>query len=386
MTDISQQLPPPCAAAKAHSAKLAAVIADEIKQQGGIPFQRFMEMALYQPGLGYYSAGAHKFGAEGDFITAPMLSEAFSWCLAKQCQQLLQQDCSLILELGAGTGIMALTILTFLEQWHQLPEKYQILEVSADLRNRQQSLLQEKAPHLFNRVEWLNRLPNTAFNGIILANEVMDAMPVHKLCLGNNVQEYYVGLDNNHFTWELRPCQNAILREQIANMRLHQYLGKVDGYDTEINSRLPAWIHSLGDCLQHGYLLLIDYGYTRREYFHPQRHMGTLMCHYQHRAHDNALIFPGIQDITAHVDFTAVAEAGLAADLSVAGFTHQAAFLLNCGLSDYAHEHHCYETAQQIKRLTLPSEMGERFKVIALAKGNDEALLGFNQFDQTERL
>ncbi len=379
-------LPKPDEQAAAHSAKLATVIADEIQQKNSISFQRFMQMALYQPGLGYYSAGAHKFGAAGDFVTAPELSSAFCWCVAQQCQPLMALDHAQILELGAGTGKLALEILQTLEAVKQLPERYLIIEVSADLRQRQQQLFQKQAPHLLDRVKWLDSLPDKPINGLILANEVMDAMPVHRICLNESIDEYFVGYNGQEFFWEKQACQDPVLLESIQQSEIKNLIGDTPNYHTEINPALPAWIHSLSDCLQSGCILLIDYGYTRQEYFHPQRHMGTLMCHYRHRAHDNPLIFPGIQDITTHVDFTGVAEAALTSNLEVSGFTHQAAFLLNCGLMNYADQHHSFEIAQQVKRLTLPSEMGERFKAIALTRNFNEPLTGFTQFDQTERL
>lgn len=373
--------------AKTHSDKLAAVIADEIQQQGGrISFQHFMQMALYQPGLGYYSAGAKKFGHNGDFITAPLLSPAFSWCVAQQCRQLMPLDEACILELGAGDGAMALDILQTLQESDQLPLRYQILEVSADLRQRQQEKIKQKAPHFLDRIQWLDRLPEKPFNGIMLANEVMDAMPVHRVCIDKTVLEYYVTFSQGSFQWELEACNNRMLENKISQLKIDSFIGNAKPYTTEINLLLDGWIASLSDCLQQGVILLIDYGYTRQEYFHPQRDMGTLMCHYQHRAHDNPLIFVGIQDITSHVDFTAVAEAALATDLSVGGFTNQAAFLLNCGLTQYAQQRNSFKLAQQIKQLTLPSEMGERFKAIALTKNLDTKLSGFVRFDQTERL
>lgn len=376
-------LPTPSLAAQQHSNRLSAIIAAEIQQQGGrIDFQRFMQMALYQPGFGYYSAGADKFGAAGDFVTAPLISPAFSWCLAQQCQQLLTLSNPYILELGAGTGVMALQILQELEKSHALPEKYFILEVSADLRERQQTLIQQQAPHFLTVIEWLDRLPQKPFNGIIIANEVMDAMPVHRVCIDETIEEYYVTFQDGQFHWEKDRCHNQGLLKTLDEMQIQEFINNTPNYTTEINLLLMPWIKSLADCLQQGIILLIDYGYPRPEYFHPQRHMGTLMCHYQHRAHDNPLIFMGIQDITAHVDFTRVAEAALNAELTVGGFTHQAGFLLNCGLTQYAANHHSLETAQQIKRLTLPSQMGERFKAIALTKDFDEALLGFSSFNQ----
>ena len=363
-------------------------IIDQIHEQGPIAFMDFMQQALYAPGLGYYSSGQQKFGAQGDFITAPELSPLFSHCIAYQCQQilsLLKSPC--ILECGAGSGVMAVDTLLMLEQLNSLPQQYFILELSAELQQRQKHLFAKRAPHLLSRISWLKTLPSQPFEGIVLANEVLDAMPVAKFRIdGNNLQEAYVAVTNNQFVWYWDKPK-AWLSQQFNQLMLNL----ADGYESEINLLINGWIKSLGDCLSRGSVLLIDYGFARREYYHHDRSMGTLMCHYQHRAHTNPLIQVGCQDITAHVDFTAVASAAVDHGFDVAGYTHQAGFLVNCGITDLiqnmADATERFNCNNQIKQLTLPSEMGELFKVIALIKAVDcDELLGFRMFNQLERL
>jgi SAM-dependent MidA family methyltransferase len=380
-------LPTPDPKAKSFSDQLLAKISHEISTHGPITFARFMQMALYSPGLGYYSGGAQKFGSQGDFITAPEISPLFSQCIARQCQQVLADFAEGdILELGAGNGLMALTILKTLEKNQQLLQHYFILEVSAELQQRQQELFAKEIPHLLTKIQWLTALPTKPITGVILANEVMDAMPLHKFKMDHGVKEFFVDVKDNALVWHLDQPSSIELTQRVQ--ALEQPLA--EGYTSEINLMLPAWITSLSSCLQQGLILLIDYGFPRHEYYHPDRHMGTLMCHYQHHAHDNPLLWPGLQDITAHVDFTTVAEAADAAQLSVQGYTTQAAFLLNGGLlmqaaiADDAFEQ--YRLAQVIKRLTSPNEMGELFKAMALTRHYSEPLLGFSQHNQLERL
>lgn len=388
-------LPLPSPAALAHSQRLTAEIKTIIQQAGGvIPLADFMAKALYQPGLGYYSAGLRKFGAAGDFITAPEISPLFSQCIAQQCQQILTLlGGGVILEFGAGTGIMAVEILKELNQLNCLPTQYLILEVSADLRQRQQEILQAQIPDLLERVQWLEHLPILPLQGIILANEVLDALPVHRFYFEHSeILEFYVGIREKEsenlvpsdilateFTWQLLPTRQPTL--QIIVEKLSADLP--NGYSSEVNLALPAWLHSVANILAKGMILLIDYGFPQREYYHPQRTSGTLMCHYQHYAHDNPLILVGLQDITAHVNFTLVAETAIEVGLSVAGYTSQAQFLLACGLAEKLSQYDPNDTpnylqvTQQIKTLTLPSEMGELFKVMALTRQIDEPLLGF---------
>lgn len=384
---LFKTLPFPDSVAQQHSEHLKLRILEEIAREGPLTFARYMNLVLYTPGLGYYSAGAHKFGAAGDFITAPEISPLFSQCIARQCHQVLHDlSGGNILELGAGTGIMAVNILKELKRNRSLPDCYFILEVSADLRDRQKKTIQENIPELFHYVRWLNHLP-TNFVGIILANEVIDALPVHKFKIENNViKEILVDSEREVFVWKIDSPSSLEVTHQIENLGINF----PDNYESEINLLLAPWIASLADILKKGLILLIDYGFPRHEYYHPNRSQGTVACHYQHYSHFDPLILPGIQDVSAHVDFTAVAEAAARHRLGVSGFINQAGFLLNCGLiscttfpkSELEH----YKMTQQIKKLTLPSEMGELFKVIALTRNYDSDLLGFLSGNQVGRL
>lgn len=389
-----RDLPRPDPDAAAHCERLRELIRAELAAAGGsLSFARYMELALYAPGFGYYSAGARKFGAEGDFVTAPEISPLFGRCVARQCRQVLElTGGGDILEIGAGTGALAADLLGELEHLGQLPERYLILELSGELRERQQALLRERLPHLLPRVRWLERLPEPGFQGVVLGNEVLDAMPVHRFrWTRQGVYELRVAWEGDDFGWRAEPAEPRLADAVAA---LHAEVGEAwpDGFESEINLGLAAWVRSLGERLARGVVLLVDYGYPRREYYHPQRAMGTLVCHYRHRAHADPLLLPGLQDITAFVDFTAVAEAAVAADLSVAGYTTQAHFLLGCGLgellaaSDPADAQRHLTLTRQAKILTLPGEMGERFKAIALARGIEALLLGFVLQDHRYRL
>jgi len=387
----ANQLPPPSQEAQAHSESLQALIRDEIEQAGGhIGFDRFMELALYAPGLGYYSAGSHKFGEAGDFVTAPELSPLFSYCLARQCAEVLKGiGGGDILEFGAGSGVMAADVLDELERLDCLPGHYFILELSADLRQRQQQTIEQKVPQLAERVVWLDALPESGFRGVVLANEVLDAMPVHRFAIDNGEpHELCVVWNGQGFVLE-EGAPDAALYERLKHLQSEYLLH--DGYQSEINLRAEEWVHSLGGFMEQGVALLIDYGFPQREFYHPQREGGTLMCHYRHRAHDDALLLLGLQDITAHVDFTAVGEAALEAGLSVRGYTSQANFLIANGLTELlAQAEGDTQTqlslAAQVKRLTMPGEMGELFKVMALTKGWEGGLRGFALRDERARL
>ena len=386
--DISATLPQPSTEECAHSEKLVALIRNEIASDGGaIGFARFMELALYAPALGYYSAGKQKFGDGGDFITAPELSPLFARCVARQCRQILVQlERADILEAGAGSGALAADLLVELEMLGALPDRYFILELSAELRERQARTLKQKAPHLMPRVHWLDTLPDGEFRGVILGNELLDAMPVERFRIyDDGIRQLHVGWENQKLVWKERPANEAICRRI-------QPLGLPSGYTSEINFHAEAWVGSMARVLKRGVVLLIDYGFPHAEFYHPQRCQGTLMCHYRHRVHDNPLILVGLQDITAHVDFTAVAAAADKAGLSVLGYTSQAAFLLASGLdeiaaaSDPENTRRHLELTQQIKKLTLPSEMGELYKVIALGRSVDPPLQGFQIQDRRGRL
>jgi SAM-dependent MidA family methyltransferase len=382
-------LPPPHSDAVAHSQRLISVIRQAINEAGGaIPFSEFMTKTLYAPGLGYYSAGVRKLGADGDFITAPEISPLFSQCVARQCQQVLAAfDERVILEFGAGSGIMAADIFKELERLDCLPTQYFILEVSADLQKRQRETLQAQVPQLLDRVQWLEGLPSQPLRGVILANEVLDAMPVQRFRLDEReVSEFYVGLANSNnnpsetpFVWQVLPTRDELLRATVDALRP----GLPIGYVSEMNLALPTWIQSVADSLAAGMVLLIDYGFPSREYYHPQRDQGTLMCHYRHHAHGNPLILIGLQDMTAHVNFTTLAEAAVAAGLHVSGYSNQANFLMACGLPELLSGLDPNDTqryllkTQAAKTLILPSEMGELFKVMALTRHLDRPLLGF---------
>ncbi len=391
MHDTHGDLPAPAPEAQAHSAQLASLIADEIARQGGrISFARFMELALYAPGLGYYAAGARKFGAGGDFVTAPEISPLFSRCLARQCREVLAElGGGDILEFGAGSGVMAADLLRELEQQEQLPRHYFILEVSAELRTRQRETLAAKAAHLLARVVWLDAWPQAPLRGVVLANEVLDAMPVHRFRVeAQGLSEAYVGMRDGRFIEQFAAPGPELGRRELAQA----LAGLPPGYVSEYNAAAAPWLQGIAQALDQGVVLLIDYGFPRHEFYHPQRTGGTLMCHYRHRAHPDPLVFIGLQDITAHVDFTLIAEAALAAGFAVRGFTSQAYFLLALGLTEMLAELNPVdiraqlEYAQQIKKLTLPNEMGELFKVMALAKGMDRPLQGFALNDQRQRL
>ena len=386
-------LPEPDVDAREHSLRLQEKIRDEIGAQGGmISFRRYMEMVLYEPGLGYYSAGARKFGRDGDFTTAPEQSDLYSRCIARQCAEILgHTGGGMIMELGAGTGAMAAATLTELKTLDCLPEQYLILETSADLKQRQQQLLASVHPDYYSSIVWLERLPSRKFNGVILANEVLDALPVHRIIIDKNgVSELAVACQSGAFVYKQVEPDEALLH---YTERLQQYFtGPLsESCTTEINPELDAWIASFSDILEQGVMLIIDYGYPGKEYYHPQRMQGTLKCHYRHQVHDDPFFYPGLQDVTASVDFTGVAEAAVDTRLEVLGFTTQAYFLLACGLSDMVEEQRhddfrFLQLSQQAKLLTMPGAMGEQFKVIALGKNYPHRLRGFGISDQRGRL
>ena len=356
-----------------HSRAAAELIRERIRAEGGwISFADFMEMALYAPGLGYYSAGAVKLGISGDFVTAPEISDLFSRCVARQCADVLAATGGDILELGAGTGRMAACVLNSLAEIGVLPDKYAILEVSADLADRQRARLGELPKELRDRVIWLDRLPAAPMRGIVLANEVLDALPVQRFVVrAGHARELGVVLADAGFAWQASSTEiSDIPAEDLP-----------DGYISEVCSRIDPWIAGVSQCLSQGALLLFDYGLPRAHYYHPQRADGTLRCYFKQRAHDNPFINVGVQDITAWVDFTRVADAGLAAGLEVAGFVTQAAFLLGTGIEAMTMEVEDValraRLAGEARRLLMPGEMGESFKVMALCRDLDVPLRGF---------
>jgi SAM-dependent MidA family methyltransferase len=380
-------LPLPSIEAQAHSNKLCHLIHQDIAIEGGwIPFSRFMELALYAPGLGYYSAGSRKFGAAGDFVTAPEISSLFGRTLARQAADIMAQSAPHIIELGAGSGKFAADVLGELERQDCLPERYDILEVSADLRERQQTLLQERVPHLAERVHWLDVLPEK-ISGAVVANEVLDALPAHLLRWTNaGIVERGVASEGENFVWQERLPKNHVLLEAAQNISVP------DNYLSEISLAARGLIISLSERLQQGVLLFIDYGFGAGEYYHPQRSQGTLMCHYRHHSHDDPFFLPGLQDITAHVDFTAVAESAMDSGAQLLGYTTQAHFLINCGITDFLAEsdpeklRDYLPLSTQLQKLTSLAEMGDLFKVIALGKGMEQPLCGFARGDLSRLL
>jgi SAM-dependent MidA family methyltransferase len=368
----------------AHGAELAARIRAEIESAGGwISFARYMEMALYEPGLGYYSAGARKFGAAGDFITAPEVAPVFSRCLAAQCAEVLAAlGGGDVLEFGAGSGAMATAMLAELEALGRLPGRYRILDVSADLRERQRATIEGAVPQLLERVEWLDRWP-APFTGVVVANEVLDAMPVERFAWrGGVVETLGVSSGGDAFQWAAVPAPGA-LRDRVELIQSEIGADWPDGYVSEVNLGLEPWLAAAAATLERGVMFFVDYGLPRRELYSPERSSGTLLCHFRHRFHDDPFVRVGLQDVTAWVDFTAVAEAAQRAGLDVAGYTTQAHFLIGNGLSRHLADVSNVDLVQrvnlsrQVMLLTLPGEMGERFKAIALAKGCDVPLSGF---------
>ena len=372
--------------AKAYSEALKYRIADEIEAAGGwIGFDRFMDLALYAPGMGYYSGGARKFGAAGDFVTAPEISSTFSQTIATQTAQILALSAPQIIEVGGGSGRMAADLLLELERRGSLPDTYHILELSGELRERQHATLTKRASHLLARVDWLDRLPEH-FDGLVLANELLDAMPVHRVVWEDaEILERGVSWENSEFVWRNRAIKGRVLER--AKMLATEY-PLPPGYTSEICLASADWTAAWAGILGQGALLLIDYGFPRHEFYHPQRDDGTLMCHYRHHAHGEPFFLPGLQDITAHVDFTAIVEAGFEAGLDFLGYTTQATFLLNCGLTEVLARTPIEDVmryvpqAQAAQKLISPAEMGELFKVIALGKRITETLTGFAQGDR----
>lgn len=373
------------AEAAATSARLSAMIGAEIERDGFMPFARFMDLALYAPGMGYYAAGATKLGACGDYVTAPELSSLFAHALAAQVKQLVDQGHTRILELGAGTGQMAFDLLSALTRHGTPIERYSILEVSADLRERQRRTLEPLADRV--RVEWLDALP-ARFSGLVIGNEVLDALPVHLLqAAGGSTLELGVGYDHETgaFAWRTRAAEGELARVAAQ-------LDLPDGYTTEVHFAACALMRTLAERIESGVALFIDYGFPRREYYHPDRRHGTLMCHHDHQAHADPLVLVGLQDITAHVEFTALAEAAFAGGLELLGYASQAQFLINCGIVDLlqaidpANTAAYARAASRAHQLLSPAEMGELYKAIAFGRGVARPLLGFRSGDRSAAL
>ena len=383
----SSQLPALDASAQQHCDLVVAHLKHQILKQGGwISFADYMQMALYTPHLGYYSGDANKFGHSGDFVTAPEISPLFAGSVANQISQVLNHCCGDVLELGAGTGKLAIGILQTLGELGQLPGHYYILDVSANLRERQRQILRESLPdEVFSRVCWLDALPDT-FTGVVVGNEVLDAIPVHVVHWQNGQWLERGVADAQELAWQDKPLQDLSLVQDIDTSQLP------DGYVTEVCPDGRGLVASLANMLQQGLILLVDYGFSAREYYHPQRSQGTLMCHFQHYAHDDPFVYPGLQDITAHVNFTAMAETGLVHGLSCAGYTSQAQFLMNCGILQMLETISPEDSARYlpmvsaVQKLLSPAEMGELFKVVALSKGLELPLVGFTNGDKRHQL
>lgn len=382
-------LPAADAAALAHSEQLADLLRQRISEAGGaISFESFMQAALYEPGLGYYQCGTQKLGAQGDFITAPEMSDLFAQCLVEFYLHSLPGFP--VLEVGAGSGRLALSILAELHAQNCLPEKYYILELSSELRQRQYQTIKDHNAELLQHVHWLDGLPE-GFSGLVLANELLDAMPLRRFCKSTQGwSELFVARQGNQFALQEYPLRDDRLRQRIEDIKRQSTMDQAEEYCSEVNFIAEDWLKTLGGSLQQAVILLIDYGYPREVYYHAQRSAGTLRCHYQQHAHDDALIMPGIQDITAHIDFTAIADAALEAGMQIEGFATQAHFLLNLGLLERINPESAAQAEQlpgflqrtgEIKKLTLPGEMGENFKVMAISHQYNGELPGFHHND-----
>lgn len=367
------QLPEPSPDALRASRALQDLIVDDIRHRDGwISFARFMELALYAPDLGYYSGGAAKLGKDGDFTTAPEITPLFGKTLAQVAVDLMRQSAPHILEFGAGTGRLARDILTELKALGVTVASYSIVELSGELRARQENMLRE-----FPQIHWLTEFP-ASFSGVALGNEVLDAMPVHLVCkTADGWCERGIALAEDNFVYCDRACDASL----IAQIPEADYLP--NGYLTEVHPIACAFVTSLTGMLCRGWhvngvggaAILIDYGFPNHEYYLAQRDQGTLMCHYRHHAHPDPLYLPGLQDITAHVDFSAMTRAALDGGAELLGYTCQAAFLLNAGIGDLllrtppSEPLRFLPQANAVQRLTSPAEMGELFKVLVVGKG-----------------
>lgn len=398
---MTDRLPEPDADARAHSARLVSLLREEIAARGPMSFARFMEYCLYAPGLGYYSAGSTKLGAEGDFVTAPELGDLFARCVAHHLVPTLQElgGTADMLELGGGSGAFAEDVLKALYRADAMPRRYRILEPSADLRMRQRARLQAALPaDLAARVEWLDRPPQEPWHGVLFANEVIDALPTTRFVIdGGQVCEEHVAVDDaGALVREDRPADPLVAG---AVRHVEKYLERrlEDGYRSEVLPQLPYWLDAVAGTMERGMLLFVDYGYPRRDYYLAERRDGTLRAHYRHRAHADPFFWPGLQDLTASVDFTALAEAGHHAGFELAAYASQASFLIAGGLQQAFDEAHAatgdekvrYRLAQQVKQLTLPGMMGESFQAMLLTRGMEaEAAVHdvLRQLDRSSRL
>lgn len=391
--DPRDNLPEPDDRSAAHSRLVADHIRAAIGQAGGsISFAEYMQHALYAPGLGYYNAGATKFGAAGDFVTAPEISPVFGRVLARQCAFVLEQlDSGYVFEPGAGSGALAVSMLGKLDEVGALPERYLILEVSADLRERQEARIRQACPQYLERVDWVTGMP-VNFTGVVVANEVLDAIPVERFRIqGAEVMQARVEARGRNFAW--RYCSGpASLTDNVRKIESDIGHPLADGYESEVSLGMANWVSDLATSVHEGVVLLVDYGVSRREYYAADRGHGWLRCHFRHHAHNDPLILPGIQDLTSWVDFSAVAAAASVAGMSVAGYVTQAQFLMNGGLEEELGDFLSLPVVEQValsgqvKLLTLPTEMGENFKCIGLARGDIQPLPALSVTDRAHSL
>jgi len=375
------------------SVPLAHRIHQAILVAGGwLPFDRFMERALYAPGLGYYSGGARKFGRRADdgsdFVTAPELSPLFAQTLANPiAEALAASGTRRVMEFGAGTGKLAAGLLAALDAPGVELDEYLIVDLSGELRERQRDTIEAAAPALAAKVRWLDALPER-FDGVVVGNEVLDAMPVRLFAKADGAwRERGVALDARQaFVFDDRPVGAAGLPAVLATLDVG------DGYVTETHEAALAFTRTVCTMLARGAVLLVDYGFPAHEYYHPQRDRGTLMCHYRHHAHDDPFVYPGLQDITAHVEFTGIYDAGVATGADLLGYTSQARFLLNAGITDAlaaidpSDIHQFLPAANAVQKLISEAEMGELFKVIAFSRGIDGTLDAFARGDRSHAL
>ena len=391
--DLPPSLPRPDATSVEHSERVAAYIRARIEEAGGsISFAEYMHHALYAPGLGYYTAGTTKFGEDGDFVTAPEVSSVFGHVLARQCAEVLEQvDGGSILEYGAGSGKLAVDMLKALVRLGALPSKYRILEVSPDLRERQEIYVCEHIPLYADIVEWVDDVPDE-LRGVIVANEVLDSMPVERFVRRRSgVMQLRVVAADTGFGFLEAPAPEH-LAQYVAVVERNLGRQFSDGYMSEVCLATSPWIGGMSHALREGVAFLFDYGVTRREYFAEERSDGWLRCHFRHLAHNNPLVLPGIQDLTAWVDFSSVAVAAVAQGFEIAGYSAQAQFLMAGGLEQELKDiaalpvEQRLRLSQQVKTLTLPGEMGERFKCIALRKGAITTPTAFSLADRTHTL
>lgn len=397
---MPSRLPEPTADERAHSERLLQRLREHIAAHGPMPFSQFMERCLYAPGLGYYSAGKTKFGEAGDFVTAPELGELFARCVANVLAPVLDMlgEQADFLELGGGSGAFAEAALKALAEAGSLPRSYLILEPSADLRERQRERLAAALPGAVNaRVRWLDRPPEQGWRGVLFANEVIDALPTTRIAMkGGEVYEEYVALDGEGRLMRVDRPADALVSGAVRHVERDVGGDFAEGYRSEVLPQLPYWLQAVAGSLEAGAMLFVDYGYVRREFYQPERRDGTLMAHYRHHAHGDPLWLPGLNDLTASVDFTALAEAGNSAGFGVAAYLPQAQFLIASGLQEVFETAHAqaadeaarYRLAQEVKRLTLPDRMGESFQAMLFARGIDMLPLPAEllEADQGERL